>query len=159
MGCGPGVAGKSRIAGVFVASITFSTRMPGSITRESITPRMRAAMATATAQQLVRALMTFLWSWQIEAGRASSNVHRAPGVNVIKEGTGTKTPATRPLSFLSFHLWLAGIKSTVQSKRPPALFQSRPDIHCGAMYVKWDAKGVRERCYFLQIRTVAAMRI
>lgn len=53
MGCGPGVAGKSRSAGVFVVSITFSTRTPGSITRESMAPRIRAAIAAAMTQQLV----------------------------------------------------------------------------------------------------------
>jgi hypothetical protein len=52
MGCGPGVAGKSRRAAVFVASIMFSTRTPGSITRESMAPRIRAAMAAEITQGL-----------------------------------------------------------------------------------------------------------
>src|SRR5215472_10968828 len=59
MGCGPGVAGKSRSAGVFVASITFSTRTPGSITRASVAPRIRAAAAAAITQRLVRAFTHF----------------------------------------------------------------------------------------------------
>ncbi len=58
MGCGSGASGKIRSAGVFVVSIIFSTRTPGSITRESIAPRIRAATAAATSQLVVRALMT-----------------------------------------------------------------------------------------------------
>src|SRR5262245_54362796 len=59
MGCGPDVAGKRRSAGVFVVSIIFSTRTPGSSTRESMAPRIRATVAAATTQRLERALITF----------------------------------------------------------------------------------------------------
>ena len=59
MGCGPGVAGKSRSAGVFVVSIIFSTRTPGSITRESAAPAPRLMMAAKTIQSL----MFFISLW------------------------------------------------------------------------------------------------
>src|SRR4051794_27800786 len=62
MGCGPAVAGIIRSAGVFVVSIILSTRTPGSITRESMAPSIRAAMAAAVTQRLGRALMIVLWS-------------------------------------------------------------------------------------------------
>src|SRR4051794_3671585 len=62
MGCGPDVAGEIRSAGVFVVSIILSTRTPRSIAREKIAPRMRAAMAAATSDRLVRALTIFLLS-------------------------------------------------------------------------------------------------
>ena len=55
MGCGSGAIGKSRSAGVFVVSIIFSTRTPGSIARESMVPKIRAAMAAAITHRLVRA--------------------------------------------------------------------------------------------------------
>ena len=42
MGCGPGATGKSRSAGVFVVSIILLTRTPGSITRESMTPKTQS---------------------------------------------------------------------------------------------------------------------
>src|SRR5258705_6416579 len=53
MGCGPGVAGKIRSAGVFVVSIIFSTRTPGSITCESATPVMKQTAATPAKIQFL----------------------------------------------------------------------------------------------------------
>lgn len=52
MGCEPGVAGKIRSAGVFVVSIIFSTRTPGSIMCESAAPAPRLMMAAATINRL-----------------------------------------------------------------------------------------------------------
>jgi hypothetical protein len=60
MGCGPGVAGKSRSAGVFVVSIIFSTRTPGSIKCANRAPRISAAMAAAITQRIVRSPQHFL---------------------------------------------------------------------------------------------------
>jgi hypothetical protein len=56
MGCRPAVAGQIRRAGVFIASLTFSTRTPRAITRESMAPKITAAMAAAITQVLLRAL-------------------------------------------------------------------------------------------------------
>src|SRR4030095_15784956 len=53
MGCGPGVAGESRSAGVFVVSIIFSTRTPGSITCESATPVMKQTAASPAMIQFL----------------------------------------------------------------------------------------------------------
>ena len=50
--------GKIRSAGVFVVSIILSMRTPGSITRESMAPRIRA-VAAAITQRLVRAPQHF----------------------------------------------------------------------------------------------------
>jgi hypothetical protein len=71
------VVGPSRSAGVFVVSITFSTRMPGSIMRESIAPRIRAALAATTSQRVVRSLMIFLChDRMIQAWRYSNGFTR-----------------------------------------------------------------------------------
>lgn len=55
MGCGPAVTGQIRSAGVFPVSIIFSKRTPGSIMSDSMAPMIRAAMAAAITQGLVRA--------------------------------------------------------------------------------------------------------
>jgi hypothetical protein len=54
------IRSAARIVGAGLA-LFFSTRTPGSITRESMAPRIRAAVAAAFTQRLVRALLTFLW--------------------------------------------------------------------------------------------------
>src|SRR6185436_2955658 len=70
MGCGPGAAGKIRSVGVFVVSIIFSTRMPGSITRENMAPRIRAATAAAITQRLVPAFTSLLGDVISNTGRS-----------------------------------------------------------------------------------------
>src|SRR5689334_9442971 len=54
MGCGPGVAGESRSAGVVPASMIISTRTSGSITCESTTPVMKQTMVTPATIQFLR---------------------------------------------------------------------------------------------------------
>src|SRR5438477_13129554 len=82
MGCGSGIAGQSRSAGVFVVSIIFSARTPGSITRESMAPRITAAMAAAITQRLVGTprhfsgdvIFTVTVTWDLAAAEHRDNL-------------------------------------------------------------------------------------
>jgi len=76
--------GKIRSAGVFVASITFSTRTPGSTAHESMAPRVSAAMAATTIQPVVRALMTLCWIVKIP-NRSTREVRQWPSSNLAFE--------------------------------------------------------------------------
>ena len=108
MGCGPGVAGKSRSAGVFAVSLIFSTRTPGSIMCESDSPCTQADDGRRDDQSVVplpetsnsdrRSSAGFQFVFHIPPARSVASAGYAAALRVAGRARSSRDARKEPLS-------------------------------------------------------------